>query len=517
MNDFWSTTWRSPYRASLAGVLLSAIIASVLYGFNWHTFYDTRTNFANLRAEQVAQDIETLALATGAAPGNDADFRKALSQYIEPRRQLITVSRSVESGDRSGEWMESNKVVVDEGRRPVKTEFELSAGKDSTERSALHVTFEVGVRPPFRVALFRAWTLSALDYLESPKIWWDNFLYNRSKPLYGYFFTILLVGFGTIRAFYRDQHELLRLEQEGLEITRELEGLITNHSEEIAEYRQNISNSETQRDSAIESRDELLGEMRAIEQEYQELISSSESMAEDDPRLHEAKAKKNQVEGALASYNMKVAYYEHELQATRSELDAAEQLLHEVEDRREDMGRKLQARNREIRKMQTAIQYTQKEMRKMQSEQLRMGQAHLRDLRGWEENQRLIEEQLSQWLKTSGHVQVNFSQHSKAEWVEEQFRKIDQAFVDRYFTHVNNSEYERGGNRLIRVHTDEGKGGSASSGTLLVALDDDGGRSLSMRFETVKDAPKPQYIGFVLALLLKGNCRDFQHFPIRLR
>ena len=50
-----------------------------------------------------------------------------------------------------------------------------------------------------------------------------------------------------------------------------------------------------------------------------------------------------------------------------------------------------------------------------------------------------------------------------------------------------------------------------------MALDDDAGRTLGMRFETRKDAPDPANIGFLLALLLRSKCRDFRHYAVRAR
>ena len=517
MRGFWGEIWRSPTRATIAGAILSAAIASILYGFNWHTFYDTRTNFAKNRAELIAKDIATLAIATDAAPGNDTNFRKILEQYLAPRRQLITVSRVNATTGSEPEWSQSNGVRVDESRSLVSADFglEVSAGPEGND--PLHVDVRVGIRPRFIVALTRAWSLSILDYTDNPKRWWSEALYNRSIPLYGYLLTIMIVGFGTIRALYRDQQELIRLEHEAREVAAELDQLRDQHSEEIALFRKQINRTQHQRDDAISNRDHLTAEIAGIEREYQELIDTSSATTADDSRLQEAAQRKTQVERVLASYNVKVDYYEHELNETRSELDAAEQLLQEVEDRREGLNVKLQDRNRKIRKLHGLVKETQKEMRNTQSDQLRLGKAHLRELREWEESQNTLEEQLGYWVKTGGHANVNFSKHSKVGWVEQQFQKIDPAFVDRYFTHVNNREYERGGRRLIRVLRDGSEDIDFSGGRLIIALDDDAGRTLGLRFETRKDAPDPVHIGFVLALLLRAKCRDFHNFSIRTR
>jgi len=515
MRGFWAKIWRSPTRATLAGAILSALIASILYGFNWHTFYDTRTNFAETRAELIARDIATLAVATNAAPGNDDKFRKNLSQYLSPRRQLITVSRVNSVKGEDPEWSQTNGIAVDESRTLMAADFELEVAAGPDDNAPLHVDVRVGIRPRFVVALTRAWSFSILDYLDNPQRWSAEALYNRSIPLYGYLLTILIVGFGTIRAFYRDQQDLIRLEREAYEVAAELDQLREQHSEEIAVFRIQIDHTENQRDDAVKRRNRLTDEIAGIEREYQELIDTSPATNVDDTRLQETAERKTQVERVLASYNAKVAHYEHELTETRSELDAAEQLLQEVEDRREDLDGKLYDRNRKIRKLQGVIKETQKEIRNKQSDQLRVGKAHLQAIRESEKSQDTIEEQLGYWIKTGGHARVNFSRHSKVEMVEQQFQKIDPGFVDHYFTHVNNSEYERGSRRLIRVIADAGRDIDFTGGKLIIALDDDAGRTLGMHFETRKDAPNPLHIGFVLALLLRSNCKDFHSFSIR--
>ena len=42
------------------GFVVSAAIASVLYAFNWHTFYDTRAHSADAEALQISADIKGL-------------------------------------------------------------------------------------------------------------------------------------------------------------------------------------------------------------------------------------------------------------------------------------------------------------------------------------------------------------------------------------------------------------------------------------------------------------------------
>ena len=64
MTASWPAIWNSPGRATAVGAALSALIASVLYAFNWHTFYDTRTLEARQEAARIAADIGVLSSAS---------------------------------------------------------------------------------------------------------------------------------------------------------------------------------------------------------------------------------------------------------------------------------------------------------------------------------------------------------------------------------------------------------------------------------------------------------------------
>jgi hypothetical protein len=176
MRGFWVEMWRTPARATLVGLILSSVIASILYGFNWHTFYDTRTLFARKRAELIAEDVATLALATSAASGKDEDFRKILERYLSPRRQLITVSRIAGGGGDASGWSLTGGTPVDESRSLVAEDFGLDIAPGTDGSLPLHVDVRVGIRPRFPEALTRALTLSLTDYIEEPHNWWSEAL-----------------------------------------------------------------------------------------------------------------------------------------------------------------------------------------------------------------------------------------------------------------------------------------------------------------------------------------------------
>ena len=513
MREYWAGIWRSSTRATIAGAILSAVVASVLYAFNWHTFYDTRSNNEDLRAEIVAKDIANLAEATHASPGHDKAFKTALTTYLEPRRQNITVSRSL-PGDKQNSWVINNDVDIDETRSLVASEFILDAGEG--DRASLKLSIQVGVRPRLVVALARAWTFSAADYIRDPQYWHKAHLINRSIPLYGYLLTIIIVGFGTIKTMYRDQQELLRLEKEGQELEGELDTLRAVHKEAVDELQRQVQHSGGQLSDALDHRDKLSTTIKRIDEEYRKLIDTSPAGDQKEQRLMETGHKRSQAEHALASYNLKVDHFESELEKTKAELQAAEHLLHEVDDRREGLHTKLQDRNKEIRKLRSLIKETQKEVRHSQSTQLRLDSIHMREVKSWEKSHVFIEQQLEQWVKTGAHARINFASHGMANAVERQFQKIDQDFVHRYFSHVNNREYDIRTRRTIRVVT-RGKQEPGTGGDLLVVLDDEAGRTIGMRYEIRKDAPDPELVGFVLAMLLRSKCKDFHQFSIRLR
>jgi hypothetical protein len=108
---------------------------------------------------------------------------------------------------------------------------------------------------------------------------------------------------------------------------------------------------------------------------------------------------------------------------------------------------------------------------------------------------------------------VNFPTHGHASAVAAQFEKIGRDFLDRYFIHVTNPEYKRGQHRTIRIKDGENPDGS-KFGELLIALDDDTGRTLGLCFHLRKNSPPVQQVGFLLAMLLRAQCREFRDFEI---
>ena len=498
MGGFWSGIWRSRVRATGVGLVLCAVIASVLYAFNWHTFYDTKGNLAERDAERVAADVAGLWIAIG----SETEFRSELREYLARRRARVVVSRTAEGAP---EWSETNGVQLKANRTRLLRSFELAEG--------IRVEVEDTIRPPLGLALWRAWTFSIGDYRADPARWRSEALFNRSLPLYGYLLTVLVVGFGTIRALHRDQTEIGRLEAEAGRIRDELAAAHERYAGEVEAMRGEIRRTETQRREAVEERERLRTEIATVEREYGELHQASgEGSPIHDEKLRAIAERKARIERALELHDQSIKSFENELGEVRSELDAAETLLGEMESRRGELDAKLRDRNRQIRQLQALADQARRD-----THDLELGAArHARDdaAAGRRDARRSrLEEQLAAWVSAPGEAAVDFSVHSRTGKVESSFARIDRSFVDRYFTHVTNPAYERGGRRLIRVVSEP----EGDTGQLIVALDDDAGRTLGLRFALRPESPDVSYVGFVLALLLRASCRDYRSFAIRVR
>ena len=263
MPGFWAHIWISPWRATLAGVLLSAAIASILYGFNWHTFYDTRGYQLAKQAEEIARDLRQLAEVTGAGPGRDQAFRSAIGPYLAGRRSRLTVTRG--SGA-APIWSESNDAPLEARQTHIDKTLELAGGERSDERLTLR--FERDVRPSLTTALLRAWSFSIGDFRRDPERWRSHRYINRSIPLYGYLLTIMAVGFGTIRALHRDQRRLAELHDEATQVAGELERLRQQRAQEARQLRSKLDESESLRGEAILERQRLEEEIKGVEEEY---------------------------------------------------------------------------------------------------------------------------------------------------------------------------------------------------------------------------------------------------------
>ena len=353
---------------------------------------------------QIAADIGILAQAT-VDPG-DGRLQSALHKFLENRHPRVTVTHVAIGANDSSKWSLSNGAPIDTTRTQLNEQFTLSDGSGGE----LQVTVEEGIRPALTTALVRAWTFSIADYLRAPSDWWEHALYNRSMPLYGYLLTVVLVGFGTIRALYRDQRELQRLDAEGRQITAELDAVRATHVEELDSLQGQITDIRAQREEAAMERDRLQAELAGIDTEYQQLVKGAPAGAGGSTvavRLRDNAARRSEARLALASYNEQVARFESELASAQAEMQAAEQLVSEVDDKRENLSAKLRERNREIRKLQSLVQQAQKEALAIQLRAAQQPRSEENAV-SYELSQDSVESQLAQWIRAPGEARVSF-------------------------------------------------------------------------------------------------------------
>lgn len=210
----------------------------------------------------------------------------------------------------------------------------------------------------------------------------------------------------------------------------------------------------------------------------------------------------------LGQHESAVSAHDDELNQLQTELEAAEQLLTEVDTQREAMKRQLAEQGQELYRLRSEMQAVQHKSALQRARTMMLTRSNVRKT---EVVANRLEDQLKSWVKKTGECNVNWSEHGHAGIVAEAFERLDREFVDRYFSHATNTEYERGAKRAIRVN------GQDDYGELVIALDDDAGRTLTLRFELRKDAPDARFVGFVLAMYLRAITRDLRDFDIVAR
>ncbi|MCB9936253.1 MAG: hypothetical protein H6840_11240 [Planctomycetes bacterium] len=215
----------------------------------------------------------------------------------------------------------------------------------------------------------------------------------------------------------------------------------------------------------------------------------------------------------LEAHEGAVAQHDAELGNLQEELSAAEELLRDVDARRSALEGQLKDRDKELWKLRSEIEGVQRRSHEQRARTLMLTRSNVRKT---DVVANRLEDQLKRWVKNTGPANVNFSEHGHASMVREFFGKLDREFIDRYFSHVTNPEYERGKHRAIHLHSGKDPDGT-EYGELRIALDDDAGRTLGLRFELKGDAPDATAVGFVLAMYLRAMHRDLRDYGIKTR
>jgi small-conductance mechanosensitive channel len=279
----------------------------------------------------------------------------------------------------------------------------------------------------------------------------------------------------------------------------DVESLRVQQAETLVQLKARIAEVQAQRDRAHSERKRLMDGLAEMGGKADEgvtvALSSAKEMAE--------KAR------ALGEHESAVAAGDAELGSLHAELAAAEELLAEVDSQREALKQQVQDQSTELWKLRQEIMATQHKSAIQRARTMMLTRSNVRKT---EVVANRLEDQLKGWVRKT-ELNVNFSEHGHASIVREAFDKLDREFIDRYFSHATNPEYERGRRCAIHLHSGKDPDGT-EFGELRVALDDDAGRTLGLRYELKKDAPDVKLVGFVLAMYMRAIHRDLRDYSI---
>lgn len=288
------------------------------------------------------------------------------------------------------------------------------------------------------------------------------------------------------------------------EAITELESVRTQQQQTLEDLRKRIEDVQSARARAESERERLLKGLGDITGHHGTgegvtiALTSARELAEHARQLEAH-------EGALAGHD-------HELDALQEELGAAEELLRDVDTQRSALENQLKDRDREVWKLRSEIESVRRKSSEQRARTMMLTRSNVRKT---DVVAARLEDQLKRWVKKTGEVNVNFAEHGHAVTVKEAFEKLDREFIDRYFSHATNPEYERGQRRCIHLHAAKDPDGT-EYGELRVALDDDAGRTLGLRFELKGGSPDANAVGFVLAMYLRAIHRDLRDYSINV-
>lgn len=279
----------------------------------------------------------------------------------------------------------------------------------------------------------------------------------------------------------------------------DVDAVRNQQAQTLADLKARIAEVQGQRDRARAERERLmkgLGELGGTTGEGVTVaLNSAKEIAE-----HARK---------LSEHDDELSAHDEDLDGLQNELAAAEELLAEVDSQREALRQQVKDQSGELWRLREEIKATHQKSHIQRARTMMMTRSSVRKT---EVVANRLEDQLKAWVRKAP-LNVNFSEHGHASIVHEAFEKLDREFIERYFSHATNPEYERGRRRAIHVHSGQDPDGE-EYGELRIALDDDAGRTLGLRFEVKKGAPDAKSVGLVLAMYLRAMHRDLRDFEI---
>lgn len=279
-----------------------------------------------------------------------------------------------------------------------------------------------------------------------------------------------------------------------------LESVREQQQHTLVMLRSRIAEVQAQRDKAVSERERLLSGIGEISGKQTGGVTIALSSA----RVLAEQARQ------AGRHDHEVNNHDAELEQLHAELSAAEQLVAEVDAQRNALDQQVHEQSKELWKLRSEIEAAQHKSHEQRTRTMMLTRSNVRKT---EVVATRMEDQLKHWVRKTGPVNVNWSTHGHAGMVADVFAKLDKDFIERYFSHATNPEYERGQHRAIRIKPGKDPDGTPF-GELVIALDDDAGRTLGLRYELKKGAPDALCVGFVLAMYLRAMTRDFRDFEI---
>lgn len=317
----------------------------------------------------------------------------------------------------------------------------------------------------------------------------------------GLFFMLLGVVLGAVLGILVGRRNPA-FNQSTEEVAAELDSVRDHQHQTLEELRRRIEEVQAARARAEVERARLLKGLNEISGGHDQSVTVALVNA------HEVAEHARELEAQEGE----VAGHDAELGHLQEELSAAEELLRDVDARRSALEGQLKDRDKELWKLRSEIEGVQRRSHEQRARTMMLTRSNVRKT---DVVAGRLEDQLKRWVKNTGPANVNFSEHGHASMVREFFSKLDREFIDRYFSHVTNPEYERGRHRAIHVQSGKDPDGT-EYGELRIALDDDAGRTLGLRFELKGDAPDAAAVGFVLAMYLRAMHRDLRDFSLQV-
>lgn len=469
----WDSMWATPRGAVVGCVLTIVLLSSALfYSVDWYWFYNTKASDKGREAEIYYNSIKQIVQLKVGAGSSDSEIKKQIMAYISLMPPLLEVKK-IESENLL--WSISNNRILDPTRTVVSKDFSFENGPDTYSLS-----FKYGNRPPFTNSLFRAWSWSALDYYKSPQDYFKYKLYNRSTPLYSAFLVISLLSIPLFTRIYRDK-EAFRL--------------LKIHLVEL----------EVKKDEAIAS---LVNEQQAA---ADKVAANDEKLVAIAKELERARADASE---SVEVSNEVIALMELEMEEVKYE---SQTLIHEREELQktcETLESQYAATRAELVNVKSAMENLQKlSTVNFQIEHCITGEV-ANNMRVSKDSRvfNRLKTQVKKWVIVKGETEVNISMHGTKKIVADALAKIDKDFLKEFFVHVRNDRYGPAERRTIKViPADNDKD---FSGTVNIYLDHESGCPLSFAYRT-RGKVSATNVGFVLAVLLRAACKDFDEFTIK--